>query len=180
MKGKIMVLILIILVSFLFFSLYKGYFSFYKGYSSPKNFVSNQTFERSEDTFFKYEILKYPTDVEIIKPEPRKQTSIGIVVDPYNLRFGRIPTGGNSVNRYVVLVNLQEKKAKVEFNVFGDISPMVSFSDNNFLLNAYENVTVTVLLSTTETTPPGNYSGEIDVVTKRPKYDFLYQILGWV
>ncbi len=155
------------------------FFLFYEKSPSPKNFVSNQTFEKSENLFFEYEILRYPTSVNLIEPSPQKNVSIGVVVDPWNLKFGTIPTGGNYVRRYVVLKNLQEKKAKIEFKVFGDISPLVSFSSNNFLLSEDENITITVFLNTTKTTPPGNYSGEIDVVTKRPKYDFLYNLLGW-
>jgi hypothetical protein len=140
----------------------------------PTEFVTNKTFVTYSDLFFNYEISKYPSRVEIAKAEPAKEKiTIGLTVDPWNLDFGIIPEGKNFGTRFINLANLKEKDAKINFKVYGNISPFVKFSKNNFILHPNENLTVEVSFHA-EGAKIGNYFGEIDVVVQRPKYDFLY------
>jgi len=140
----------------------------------PKSFVQNKTFEKHSDLFFNYEIIRFPTSAEVSPYQPNQQKlSLGVVVDPWNLNFGRIPSGKNFATRFIDLSNLKEKDAKVIFKVYGNISPFVNFSKNNFILKPNESVTVEVKFYA-EKAEIGNYAGEIDVIVKRPKYDFLY------
>lgn len=146
--------------------------------TEPEEFVENMTFTTYSDLFFDYEITRYPTGVEITPSKfLEKESVIGVVIDPWNLKFGIVPTGGSFVRRYVELTNVMERAGKVSFKVYGNIKPLVSFSKNDFILHENENSTVTVFLSATNVT--GNFSGEIDVIAQKPKYDFLYKILGW-
>jgi hypothetical protein len=141
-------------------------------FSTPKEFVTNETFVKQSGLLFDYEITKYPSNVEIILPQEQKLT-IGFVVDPWNLNFGIIPTGGSYGTRHVIITNYEENKAKIELKAYGTIRPLVSFSKNNFVLGSKESATVDVFLNTTNSTQPGNYTGEIDIVTKKPKHPFL-------
>jgi len=145
----------------------------------PKEIVENMTFITNSDLFFDYEVTKYPTKVEITSTKFLEEGGlIGVVVDPWNLNFGIVPTGGSSVKRQIELFNTKEKAGKISFKVYGDISPLVSFSDNDFIIHENENLTVMIYLNTGNLI--GNYSGEIDVVAKKPKYKFLYPILEWI
>jgi len=144
------------------------------GKPQPTEFVTNKTFTTYSDLFFNYEISKYPSRVEIAKAEPAKEKiTIGLTVDPWNLDFGIIPEGKNFGTRFINLANLKEKDAKISFKVYGNISPFVKFNKNNFILHPNENLTVEVSFHA-EGAKIGNYSGEIDVIVQRPKYDFLY------
>lgn len=140
----------------------------------PKSFVSNKTFEKHSDFFFTYEIVRYPSSAEVLSIQPyQEKLTLGVVVDPWNLNFGKIPFGNNFATRFIELDNLKEKDAKIFFKVYGNISPFVNFTKNNFILKPNESVTIEVKFFA-EKAEIGNYTGEIDVTIKRPKYDFIY------
>lgn len=174
-KVKIIVLaVSIILVVFL------SSFLILHGKPAPTEFVTNRTVEISGDLLFSYEATKYPSGVEIIKPKLQEsKLLVGLTVDPWDLKFGIIPSGGSFGTRHLILTNKQDKDVKVDLKVYGNISPMVSFSKNNFILSKNENVTIDVFCRTTDTTLDGNYTGEIDVIIKRPKYEFIYNF-KWI
>jgi hypothetical protein len=170
---KLVIILVIILLALI------GAILSLSGPGAPREFVTNRTFETWENLFLSYEIIRYPSHVEIIKqPELGKSNiTVGVVVDPWNLNFGVIPTGGSRGRRFLILTNLKEKEAKIKLRAYGNISSMIGFGKNDFTLNKNENITVDVFLYTSETTLLGNYSGEIDVIISRPKYDFLYNFL---
>lgn len=174
-KLKIIILIIsIITIIFLLNSL----ISYNQG---PTEFVTNRTFENSTDLFFYYDITKYPTGVEITKAKPQEsKLLIGLSVDSWDLGFGILPSGGNFGKRSLILSNTENRDTKINLKVYGNISPMVSFSKNSFILSGNESATIDVFCRTTETTLEGNYTGEIDVVVKSPKYKFMYNFLKWI
>ena len=137
--------------------------------------VLNFTKLYSEDLFFTYEINKYPTHVEISNVTERN-ISVGFSLEPSTLSFGVVPTGGNTGKRFLTLKNTQDNKAKIMFFTYGNISPMVHFSDNYFYILPETPKNVDIMLETDRDTPIGDYSGEINLVIKRPKYSFI----GWV
>jgi hypothetical protein len=170
MKKKIMIILLIILLFFLISLI------FYE----PKvktNFVKNLTVEKTEDLFFVYETVMYPSNVEIIKlGKDRSNISVGITGEPWNLNFGFVPIGVES-RRFINLANYKEEKYKVEIQAYGNISPIISFDKNNFVLNKGDELKITVLLNSTLSTKTGNFTGEIDIVSKGAKFQFLEMFL---
>ncbi|VVB60833.1 Uncharacterised protein [uncultured archaeon] len=140
------------------------------------NLVGNQTVSVDENMLFVYEISRYPTQVEISNATG-KNISLGFSLEPWNLNFGIVPTGGNLGKRFVSLQNVAERPAKIQLNAYGNISPMIVFSDNNFLLSREGIKPVEIVLATQKDTQLGNYSGEIDVIVKKPKYDFVQRLL---
>ena len=138
--------------------------------------VQNYTVVYDEDLFFTYEINKYSTSVEISNvTEPN--ISIGFSLEPSSLSFGMVPTGGNIGRRFLTLNNIQQDKAKILFVVYGNISPMVYFSDNDFYLPPEIVKDVGIMLETNKDTPVGDYSGEINLIVKRSKYTFMDWLL---
>lgn len=164
-KIKLALLVLLLLALF-FFTTNLPY--------QPKGFVRNRTFEKHSDLFFDYEITRYPSAAQVSPFQPNQEKlTLGVVVDPWNLNFGIIPKGNNFATRFIDLVNLREKDARIFFKVYGNISPFINFTKNNFILKPNESITVEVNFFA-EKAEIGNYSGEIDVIVQRPKYDFLY------
>jgi hypothetical protein len=145
-------------------------------FAVPKQFVSNQTFVKSSDSFFSYEITKYPSNVEIIAQSEEQKLKIGFVTDTWNLNFGIIPVGGRVV-RHLNISNSEKNEVKVILKVYGTITPLISFSENNFILLPEESVSIDIFLNTTERTIPENYTGEIDITIKRPNSNFLRWVL---
>ncbi len=143
--------------------------------SPTGNLISNQTVSVDESMLFAYEISRYPTQVEISNATG-ENVSLGFSLEPWNLNFGIVPTGGNLGKRFLSLQNVAERPAKIYLNARGDISSMIVFSDNDFFLSK-DIKQVEIVLQTKKDTQLGNYSGEIDVIVKRPKYDFAERFL---
>jgi hypothetical protein len=141
---------------------------------SQPEFVANRTVLTYSDLLFDYEVTKYESRAEVTGVYPsNKNLTLGVVVDPWNMEFGSIPYGNNTGTRFVSLENLKEKESKVSFVVYGNISHFVDFSKNNFILHSNETTMVEANFHA-NSSKIGNYSGEIDVMIKTPKYNFLY------
>jgi hypothetical protein len=134
------------------------------------------TTEKNDGIFFVYETVKYSSNVEIIKVENKSNITVGITNNPWDLNFGVIPIGILS-KRFINLANGKEEIYKVEIHVYGNISPMISFDKNNFILRKDDEVKVTALLNSTLSKETGKYTGEINIISKRSKIPFFNVIL---
>ncbi len=170
---KKLLIVVIVLVIFLFGLL------FYKRPATKTGFVTNMTVERSENPLFFYEIIKYPSNVEIIPIEPGTSHRVGIVGDPWNVNFGVLQPGING-KRFLNVANYKEQTYHVKIVSYGNISSMISFSEDDFILYKGDEKKITVFLNTSLSTRPGNYTGEIDIISESTKIPFLGKILGWV
>jgi hypothetical protein len=137
-------------------------------------FVTERTVSTTEDLLFNYDTIKYPSSAQVVAPIINNTTvQLGMNIDPTGINFGIIPGNGSFSKRFVNLTNTEDKDVKVFIETLGPIEPYVNFSMNDFVLRGKEKVVVKVYFYTTEAAI-GNYSGEIDIITKKPKYDFAY------
>jgi hypothetical protein len=166
MKKKI--IILLIILFFVLFILLSNF----PGSEVKTSFVTNETAEKTEDLFFIYETVMYPSNVKIIKLENKSNITVGITGDPWNLNFGVVPIGVDS-RRFINLANYKEKNYKVEMHAYGNISHMISFDKNNIILHKGDELKITALLNSTLSTGTGNFTGEIDIISKGAKFSFL-------
>lgn len=165
MSKRIVLVGLLILIIFLVSTKYPFY---------PSQFVTNKTFVKVSNLFYTYEITRYPTDVNLTKAIPLEQLkNIGVVTDVWNLKFGRIPTGGNySIRRFVTVKNNLDKSVTIEGKAYGNISKLIVFPQNNLLLAPKQQTNFTVKLTPTLQIKKGYYAGEIDIIVKIPKFGF--------
>ncbi|MEM5794209.1 MAG: hypothetical protein QXS48_01840 [Candidatus Aenigmatarchaeota archaeon] len=166
MKSKIFILFLIFLAVLM---------ALFPGYSEPKSLVENMSFQKSSNFFFTFEVTSYPLRVEII-PFEEKNITVGLVADPWNLNFGIIPLSGYG-RRQVVISNFEKSRVRVYFKVYGEIKPFVSFSKDNFILYSNQSETIVVFLNTSKVSRIGNYSGQIDVIVRKPNLSFLESLV---
>ena len=139
----------------------------------PKKFVENITVSNYSNFFFTYDIISYPSKVEIAQPtDANGSIVLGFVVDNWNLNFGSVPFNGSYVTRNVQIRNSKESDVEIIMKAYGNITPLVSFEENNILLKPDENVSVNILLQSKDY-EIGNYTGQIDVIIKKPIYNFL-------
>lgn len=137
-------------------------------------FVTERTVSTKEDMLFNYDIIKYPSSAQVVDTTMNDtKIQLGVNIDPTGINFGIMPGNGSFSKRFVNLTNTEDKDVKVFIEAFGSIEPYVNFSMNGFVLRGKEKVVVKASFYTTEATI-GNYSGEIDIITKKPKYDFAY------
>lgn len=161
MKNEIIALI-ILLVAFLFVATL--------GPPDPKEFASNQSASNYSNLMFNYEIIRYPTGAEIVSSNDN--VSLGFVTDPWNIKFGIVPGNGSYEQRFVSIKNNKAIASRIIMKTYGNITPFVNFSSSDFLLDSGQSSAIEISLYT-GSAPFGNYSGEIDVISKTPKYGFL-------
>jgi hypothetical protein len=143
----------------------------------PREFVTNKTVERSENIFFMYETIKYPAIAYIRGFEnDTSDIQVGISGETWYLNFGFMPLGVNQV-KFFNLYNPREMGIKVGIVTYGNITNVLSFDKNNFIIKSNETANINIFLNTSKVTIPGKYVGEVDVNTIKPKYKFLSQIL---
>lgn len=161
LKNEIIIAI-VILVLFLFVATLEP--------SDPREMTNEKNISNYSNLFFDYKIIRYPTSVEIV-PETEENINLGIVTDPWNIKFGIIPGNGSYAKRYVS-INSNDGYSKIKLKAYGNITPLLNFSKNDFNLNGNESIAVEINLYT-NSAEFGNYSGEIDVIIKIPKNELL-------
>lgn len=143
-------------------------------YSTPRTFLPNKTIVKYSGILFSYEVTRYPVLAEITFLNLNEsQITLGLGNEPGRLNFGIIPTGGHYATRHLAIVNSESNKVHVVFKVYGEIKPMVKISDENFVLSSGESKTVDISVKTSPETIPGNYTGEIDIIVKKPNFALL-------
>jgi len=131
--------------------------------------VTNRTFVTYSDLFYDYEVTRYPSSVTIISPmESSVNPMIGFSIESWSLSFGMIPGNGSSAKRIVNLTNTRDKDVKITLRAYGEIAPLLNFSSSDLTLKPNEKTTVDIVFHTYEV-PPGNYTGEVQVVVQIPK-----------
>ncbi|MFH1228917.1 MAG: hypothetical protein V1678_00645 [Candidatus Aenigmatarchaeota archaeon] len=137
----------------------------------PKEFVNEKEVLNTSSILFNYKIIRYPTSGEIISFNG-DNIGLGVVTDPWNIKFGSVLGNGSTIKRYISIKNSQEKYSRISLKAYGNITSLVKFSKNNFVLTENESSAVEIVFDTGNSSY-GNYTGEIDVVFKTPKYDLL-------
>jgi hypothetical protein len=135
----------------------------------PANLVNNMKYESRKTLFYEYNIIRYPSKVLIVDLKSGERNNIiGISTDSDILDFGIVPLGNNSAKKTISLAKLENKQPLVELAAYGNISDMITFSQNNF--NLKDNEKISVILNVQEDTKVGNYTGEVDIVIKTKKF----------
>jgi hypothetical protein len=133
--------------------------------------VFAQNIEKSSNLFFDYETFSYPARVKVLPKSESVQ--IGVSGDTWILDFGQIYVGMGS--RKYINVTVDEQY-KVMLKSSGNISSMLRFEKNNFIVEK-GNVAIPVYV---EPKNPGFYDGELKIVFKKVKYNFLNWLLKCV
>lgn len=138
-----------------------------------QNNIESITKERRENILLVYNIIKYPTKVEIVD---KNNLNIGISLDEQIIDFGRM-SEGMSGKKYINIINDKDYIYKIHLASFGNISKMITFEKNNFLIESNKTLNISISLNASS---PGNYTGEIDIFLKRFKYPIFNWLLKWI
>ncbi|MBN2202767.1 MAG: hypothetical protein JW700_01080 [Candidatus Aenigmarchaeota archaeon] len=136
----------------------------------PQETVSNTTVNNYSNIFFNYDIIRYPSCVEVTSGQTNSTITLGFATESWNINFGAVPANGSYSTRTVDLSNSNEHDVEIILKAYGNISNHVSFSKNNILLNPEEKTSVSIIFTSNEIAD--FYSGEIDVIIKKPIYNF--------
>jgi len=140
-----------------------------------ENYVDKVSVENKENLIFVYEIVRYPAKIDVMNLD-KSNLKLGVSVDPTIIDFGRIYEG-MSGKRYINIFNNKDFIYKATLSSRGNISSMIEFEKNNFLIKERETLNISV---TAKPINPGSYTGEIDVVLKRMKYPIFNWLLKWL
>ena len=138
---------------------------------------------RVYDALFVYEIARYPAYGEILNLEVVNESiGIGLSSDTDALDFGKMPGNGSFSKKFILVNNTNNDAVLVSAKIYGNITPLISFDRNDFVLHINESAEIGAYFKTktdNQSFGAGNYSGELDIVIKRPQYEVLYWFLGW-
>ena len=138
----------------------------------PENLVEKMTENTNEGIFLFERITRYPIRVYI--PAFSNNITIGIAGQQEELDFGILPR--HTIGRKLILVQNEDKiPAKVHLRVYGNITELVNFEKNDFVLEVNESITISVDAHMT-----GNYSGEVQIIMRKPKNEFLGWLVAWI
>ncbi len=139
--------------------------------TSDTGLFTNSPIKGTEKLFYIFELERdYGTKVSIIESQNTSDIFLGMTAD--NLEFGIVPTGSIS-KRFINVANDDEIDYKILLIVTGNISPMVKFDKNDFVLQKGENAKVTISLDSSLASEYGNYTGKVSVISKIPRFSFL-------
>ena len=137
----------------------------------PSHFSAVLIKEYRKGLFFEYQVFRYPSNFSV---PSGKNVSVGIVTDPWNLNFGRIPKGFR-VRRFVDLYNSNTAPIKMTVKVHGNISKFVRACPETRTIKPRESVRIEFSVQPGE---EGTYVGEIDIVLIKPKFGVIAFLLG--
>ena len=138
---------------------------------NPKETITGNAVIK-EGTFFREEITSYPAKIYVTE----NQSRLGMSVDTFHLDFGIVPVG-SFTTKTITLKNDDERTSKVEVEVNGDISDLIEFNKNNFLLKGFEETEIKVKAIGRR---PGNYTGEVSIKIVKSNYKELGVLLPWI
>ncbi|HIE34562.1 MAG TPA: hypothetical protein EYP86_05425 [Candidatus Altiarchaeales archaeon] len=168
-------LIAVTLVSIIIISFILIFFSMLtEEFPEPDNIVDKQGTLRYDTTLFKVYIVRYPVQGTIVPFTVENKTlKIGISADRDKLNFGVLPQT-LSVRKFLNLKNREDSKARICVRTYGTIRDFVNITEDTFILEKEEYREVQLTFSGDRV---GNYTGEIDVITKKMRYDFMEPLL---
>lgn len=142
----------------------------------PTDHVLAKTRHQTDGMFFTKAVDRIPARAIIVLPEVNNDTiKVGVSADKSELNFG-VVLQNMSVTKFVE-INNKDVTVKECILSYGSIGPLIKIPENNFVLKTGESKAVTLAFSGSEL---GNYTGEVDVITKKPKYGFLDFLLPYV
>ncbi len=147
------------------------------GTPAPEEYVQRITRENTEDFFFKKVIDRIPARGVIIYRDIDNETiKVGVSTDPHELNFGVVSQNTTGITK---ILNIHNKDVNVKTCVvpYGDIKQFVEIKNKEFVMKTDEKREITIRFSGDKI---GNYTGEIDVITKKPKYGLLEPLLPFV
>jgi len=139
---------------------------------APSEYASEITQVDNNNFIYKEKIIRYPAKGAVIPYVLNETLKVGLSVDKDKLDFGLIPQG-LSVNKVVEFKNNDYGPAKVLVATYGNIKPFVN-TEKSFVIAAGDNRSLNIVMNASVI---GQYSGEIDVVMRVPRYESLYYLV---
>jgi len=140
-------------------------------YKVPEDFVDRASEDQSSGFFMDNKIVRYPTSANVsLLNLSDKNIKIGVAPQTYEINFGNVPQN-ITVRKFIKLNNTYNADAKVCFIARGSIGPLIKTPEGKELvLLAHQDREVEIDFNSTEM---GLYSGEMDIVIRKPRYDFV-------
>lgn len=140
-----------------------GFMPFLDYYTDSGSIIQS----RSHNLFFDYTNVKYQAKVQVRTPEENITIGFSSVKD--SIDFGLAVSGGSINRKFINITNGADRDARVHIRKSGNISSMVLFGENNFILKPGETRTISIEL-TPGNIAEGNYTGMIDVELRKARF----------
>lgn len=126
----------------------------------PQRITEEKVSEIKKNLFYRVEITRLPASLTITT----NRSKLGLDVGSSALHFGIVPRNVTS-NKLIKLHNGNEVPVKVSLKAYGSISSLVKMEEN-FILAPKKSKTITVKAGEGKA---GEYSGEVQIIIKKPE-----------
>ncbi|MBN2013674.1 MAG: hypothetical protein JW778_00690 [Candidatus Altiarchaeota archaeon] len=145
--------------------------------AEPEEYVQRITREGDESLFFDKIIDRIPARVSVVHPRTENNTiKVGVSADTNELNFG-VVIQNMSVRKFLNIASDDASTVKICIVSYGNISSFIRAEQVDFIMEKGDSTEVMLEFNGDLV---GNYTGEVDVVTKKPKYGFLESLLPFV
>jgi hypothetical protein len=144
-------------------------------YKLPDDFVDNQSVDHSSGSFLIDDVVRYPAKANVTALNlSDRNIKVGVAAQTYELNFGNVPQN-ITVRKFINLGNGEKGPVRICVKARGNIGPHVYFNPgDNIILSGGEQKDLEVAFNSTRT---DLYSGEIDLIVRKPKYGALEYFL---
>jgi hypothetical protein len=143
---------------------------------APQTYAGAIVRENRPGIFFDTIVDRFPAKSEVSPPRVTNQTlNMGLSTDTDKLDFGVVSQ--NQTVRKFLNFGSQYPALKACVVSYGSISPFITVERPSFYISEGETGEAMLEFSAPKL---GNFTGEVDMITKRPKYDILSPLLPWV
>jgi len=158
-------LLMLAVVALLSFGVYN------ETYALPGDYVDNQSVDHSSGSFLIDDVVRYPAKANVTALNlSDRNIKVGVAAQTYELNFGNVPQN-ITVRKFINLGNGEKGPVRICVKARGNIGPHVYFNPgDNIILSGGEQKDLEVAFNSTRT---DLYSGEIDLIVRKPKYGAL-------
>lgn len=143
---------------------------------APQTYASAIVRENRQGIFFDTIVDRFPAKAVVSLPRVENQTlNMGLSTDTDKLDFGVVSQ--NQTVRKFLNFGSQYPVLKACVVSYGGISQFITVDRQSFSIAEGETGESMLEFSSPDV---GNFTGEVDMITKRPKFDLLAPLLPWV
>ncbi|VVB52449.1 Uncharacterised protein [uncultured archaeon] len=143
----------------------------------PDSGLVGEDVNQDMSLLYKEKVYRFPANFTVLPSDiGSSKLNIGVATDTASLNFGIVPVGFN-VTKTLNITSPESNNAKIFIRVKGNISSQLNPSSDSVNLAPGTKNIVTLVAAGTEI---GEYSGEVQVIIKVPRYFFMSPFIPYM
>lgn len=141
-----------------------------EGYNLPENFVNEESVDHSPGFFMINDIIRYPAKANVTPLDISKNITVGVAAQTSELNFGNVPQN-ITIRKFISLRNNEKTPVRICVLGRGDIAPHIQLTQgDDFVIQGNRARDMEMTFNSTDI---GSYSGEVDIIVRKPRYGLI-------